>query len=162
MKKLFIVRHGKSSWQETTLADRDRPLNKRGTRDAPRMGERLFRRGARVDLLISSPAKRAMTTAQKIAEEIQYTLPIVESEKLYNATERDILHVIHSLDNSHVSVMLVAHNPGITDLINQIAGRRVDNVPTCGVVQLDYEIDTWDQVGQQKPKHVEIDYPKKV
>ncbi|MBN1479317.1 histidine phosphatase family protein [candidate division KSB1 bacterium] len=162
MKTLFIARHAKSSWKDTTLDDRDRPLNKRGKRDAPHMGERLFQRGVRIDLLISSPAKRAISTAKKFAKEIFYEAPIIKDERLYDATEWEMLEVIHSLANSYERVMLVAHNPGVTDLVNQISGRRVENMPTCGIVQLDYEIERWDQIGHKKPKRFDFDYPKKI
>ena len=161
MKKILLTRHAKSSWKDMSLSDRERPLNKRGKRDAPEMGQRLVQRGIQLDLIISSPAKRAIKTATKLAKEVGYTKKIMREENLYDASEWHILEVIRSLDSKFDKVMLVAHNPGLTDLVNQISGRRLDNVPTCGIVELDYNIETWEEVGESKPEAFLFDYPKK-
>ena len=140
--------------------DREKPLNKRGNRDAPMMGLRLLQSGIRIDLIVTSPAKRALTTAKKIAKQFSFKIEMVQEEKLYDATEWQILEVIHSLDDKIENVMIVAHNPGITDLVNQISGHRIEKVPTCGVALLRYDSDTWQEVGRAKPVAFEFDYPK--
>ena len=162
MKKLFLIRHAKSSWKDKSLADWQRPLNKRGKKDAPKMGKRLAERGAKIDLIVSSPAKRAMSTAKKLAKELGYKKKIVQNENLYNATEWQMLEVIHSFDFQLERVMLVTHNPGLTDFVNQISGRRVENIPTCGIVELAFEVESWRDIGKVKPVDFTFDYPKNV
>src|SRR5437899_11500650 len=105
MKTLFLVRHAKSSWDDTALPDKDRPLNDRGKRDAPKMGERLAKRGVTPDLILSSPAKRALETAQIIAKKLDYKLAdIVVDERLYATGADDLLDVIRKLGAKPKSV----------------------------------------------------------
>ncbi len=119
MKTLTIVRHAKSSWNEQGLSDRKRPLNKRGQRDAPRMGKRIADAGIRPSLIVSSPATRAWTTAQFIAEELSYPVEFLQRENsLYLASLNDILDVIVDQDDGFNSLMVVGHNPGLTNMVN--------------------------------------------
>src|SRR6516164_4541044 len=98
MKTLFLVRHAKSSRDDPVLPDKERPLNERGRRDAPRMGERLAKRGVKPDIIVSSPAVRALTTAELIARELDYDLrDIAVDKRLYSASADDLLAVIHEL-----------------------------------------------------------------
>ena len=162
MKILTLIRHAKSSWKDPTLPDWDRPLNKRGRRDAPMMGERLAGREAYADLLISSSAVRAVATAEAIAAEIEYPADeIVVDERLYGADEYEILEVIQGLDDAWERVMLVGHNPGLTDLVNALSPTGIDNVPTCGIVELTYDTESWALIGRIDPVAVDFDYPKK-
>jgi phosphohistidine phosphatase len=163
MKTLTLIRHAKSSWKNAYLLDIDRPLNKRGKRDAPIMGQRLADRGVSPELIVSSPATRAMVTAETIALEIDYPIEdIVVDERIYMADVRNWLAVIRSLDDTLVHVMLFGHNPGLTDLVNTLSpSQTINNVPTCGVVELDFETDTWASVGDVKPTRMDFDYPKK-
>jgi phosphohistidine phosphatase len=162
MKILTLIRHAKSSWKDPTLPDWDRPLNKRGRRDAPMMGERLAARGAYADLLVTSPAVRAVATAEAIAAEIEYpTDEILLDERLYGADEFEILEVIQGLDDAWERVMLVGHNPGLTDLVNALSPTGIDNVPTCGIVELTYDTESWALIGRIDPVAVDYDYPKK-
>ncbi|MBN1953472.1 MAG: histidine phosphatase family protein [Anaerolineae bacterium] len=161
-KTLTLVRHAKSSWDHPGLPDRLRPLNRRGERDAPRMGERLAARGVEVERIVTSPAARATATAELVAEEIGFPWDaIVVDERLYQADAFDILAVIRELDDYLDHVMLFGHNPGLTDLVNSLSTHVVDNVPTCGVVELEYEIDGWALVGKVEPRSFFFDYPKK-
>lgn len=162
MKKLLLVRHAKSSWKDPSLPDAERPLNRRGERDAREMGKRLAQRSVRLDLIISSPAKRAIATAKRMAKELDSDKRIVEEEKLYDAGARQILAVIRSVDDEHDAIMLVAHNPGVTDLVNQISGERLDNIPTCGIVELTYAVEAWKEIALAKPVDFSFDYPKNV
>jgi phosphohistidine phosphatase len=162
MKTLTLVRHAKSSWKEMTLSDRLRPLNKRGKADAPEMGERLARRGVKVDRMISSPAKRALKTARIMAEKLGYPREeIVEDERVYPGNPRALLSVIRSLDTKLKHVMLFGHNPGLTELANMLGAEDIDNVPTCGTVEMRFNINGWKEVGRVKGAKIFFDYPKK-
>ena len=161
MKVLTLVRHAKSSWKNAYLADVDRPLNKRGQRDAPMMGKRLAQRGYYTDALVSSPAVRALATAEAIAIEIEYPWEeIVVDQRLYGADVTDWLEVIHNLDNVLDHVMCIGHNPGLTDLVDYLAPYQVGHVPTCGIVELTLDVDRWSLVGRVEPAAVSFDYPK--
>jgi phosphohistidine phosphatase len=162
MKTLMLVRHAKSSWKERGLPDHERPLNKRGRRDVPIMGERLAQRGVEVDLIISSSAMRAVTTAEAMAEAFEYAWDeIVVDERLYEAYADEILEVIEEQDDWVDHLMLIGHNPGLTALANYLSSHDIENVPTCGVVGLRYDIKRWAEVEDAEPIEVDFDYPKK-
>ncbi len=161
MKRLYLIRHAKSSWKHQDLDDFDRPLNNRGKRDAPNMGKRLKEQNAAPDLLLSSPANRALTTAETIAGEIGYPIENIEAdEDIYLAGVTTLLTVIKNITNDHHTVFLFGHNPGFTELANALANIRIDNVPTCGIVCIDFEIASWKQVGVGKGTLVSFEYPK--
>lgn len=161
MKTLFIVRHAKSSWDDPTLSDFDRPLNDRGRRDAPRMGKRLKGKGILVDLMITSPAKRAYATCQKIAEVLNFPTDKVKlEEKLYHASENSILNIIRKLNDRNTTVMIFGHNPGLTDFVNSLTNNNIFNVPTCGVATCDFKVNSWKEVGWGKGELTFYDYPK--
>ena len=162
MKTLILIRHAKSSWKNPGVPDRLRPLNKRGKRDAPVMGERLAERGLEVDRVISSPATRALATAEVITSEIGFPWEeVLVDERLYHADAPELLEVIQGLDDYLDCVMCFGHNPGLTDLVNHLSPYYVDNVPTCGVVELRFDVDTWALVGEFEPIEVDFDYPKR-
>jgi phosphohistidine phosphatase len=161
MKTLFLVRHAKSSRDDPSLPDRDRPLDDRGRQDAPKMGKRLAKRDAKSDLLLSSPALRALTTAQLIAEEIGYKRKdIVVDDRLYASSADDLLAVIRALDKKLNRVMLFGHNPEFTDLAHWLASEIID-MPTCAVVEFDFDTKAWSDVGEVKPAKVVFDCPKR-
>ncbi len=162
MKRLTLVRHAKSSWSDSGLSDRERPLNTRGKADAPEMGMRYARLNATPDIIISSTAKRAFTTAKAIAKEIGYSkTKIKKEEQLYNAEVSDWIEFIQALETKHNHVMLFGHNPALTDLVNFLTGPTIDNLPTCGVVDLEYRSRDWKKITQQKPTSISVDFPKK-
>jgi phosphohistidine phosphatase len=162
MKTLMLVRHAKSSWKERGLPDHERPLNRRGRRDAPMMGERLAHRGVEPDLIISSSATRAVATAEAMAEEFEYAWDeIVVEGRLYEAYAGEILQVIEEQDDWVDHLVVIGHNPGMTALANRLSAYGIENVPTCGVVELRYEIERWTEVGDTEPAEVHFDYPKK-
>jgi phosphohistidine phosphatase len=162
MKTLMLVRHAKSSWKERGLPDHERPLNKRGRRDAPMMGERLAQRGVEVDLIVSSSATRAVATAEAMAEALDYAWDeIVVDERLYEAYAEETLEVIEEQDEWVDHLMLIGQNPGLTVLVNYLSSHYLENVPTCGVVELRYDIERWAEVGDAEPVEVDFDYPKK-
>ena len=161
MKTLFLVRHAKSSWKDSSIDDNDRPLNKRGKRDAPFMGELLKEKVVNPDLVISSPAKRASKTAQIIAEQIgYYKKDIIYSEEIYEASSRELVDFIKKIDDKYNSVMLFGHNPGFTMLNNFLSKHYIDNIPTCGIVALEFN-NTWKEIDKNTAKMIFFDYPKR-
>jgi phosphohistidine phosphatase len=161
MKTLFLVRHAKSSRDDPSLADRDRPLDDRGKKDAPMMGRRLAKRGVKPDLLVASPALRAQTTAQLIAEEVGYKRKAIEvDDRLYASSANDLLAVIRALDSRVDNVMLFGHNPEFSDLAHRLSGQFVD-MPTCAVAEFGFDTKAWTDIGMVKPARVTLDFPKK-
>ncbi|BCR06821.1 phosphoglycerate mutase [Desulfuromonas versatilis] len=161
MKRLTLIRHGKSSWKDPDLDDIERPLNKRGKQDAPLMGERLARRGHLPDIILSSPAKRARKTAEAIAEKlgIPSSKQILE-RAIYAAEPSELLALVRRLEEDWQHVFLVGHNPGFTELGNLLADCGLDNLPTCGVLCLDFDVPTWKEVAPHGGTLVFLDYPK--
>jgi len=162
MKTVYIVRHAKSSWKQPELSDFERPLNKRGKNDAPFMGKLLSDKGINADLVISSPAKRASTTAKIIASEINFPEEkIVLDENIYDATGRSLLEIISKTEESYNSVMLFGHNPGLTVLNNNLSNKFIDNIPTCGVVALEFKT-SWNEIRLNSAAgFIFFEYPKK-
>jgi phosphohistidine phosphatase len=160
MKTLFLVRHAKSSWNEPGLPDKDRPLNDRGKRDAPKMGERLAKRNVKPDLILSSPARRALKTAQIIAKRLDYRLEdILVDDRLYAAEADDLLHVIRELGDKPKSVMLIGHNPELTELAHRLSN-KITQMPTCAVAELMFDAKSWSSTGKDKPARVTLYTPK--
>jgi len=163
MKLLYLVRHAKSSWADMSLADHDRPLNNRGKRNAPEMGKRLYSRGILPDLLISSTAKRALSTAKKIALEINYEPNKIQTSRfLFHAGEDDIVKLIRQQENHLDSLMLFGHNPGFTFCVNLLSNAGIDNVPTCGIIAISFDTDSWRDIESGQGKLTFFDYPKKL
>jgi phosphohistidine phosphatase len=161
MKTLYLVRHAKSSWDNTNLSDHDRPLNDRGERDAPRMGKRLRKRGSQPETIISSSAVRAHTTARILATAIDYpTSDIAIDDRLYGAEPKDVLSIIGDLDDGIHCAMLVGHNPTFTALINALGRCDLGNVPTCGMAVLTFPIDSWKNIATIQGTLVDFDFPK--
>jgi len=162
MKNLTLLRHAKSSWDDPELADRDRPLNHRGERDAPMMGQRIAAAGIRPSLIVTSPAVRAWTTAKLVAKEISYPLEFLQREKdLYHAGVDTLLDVIAGQDDGFNSIMIVGHNPGFTDFANILSPDLTGNLPTCGVVSVSLPCDDWN-IRECLPGELLLhDWPKK-
>lgn len=162
MKLLTILRHAKSSWADSLLKDRDRPLNKRGKRDAPVMAERIRRAGIRPSLIISSPAVRAWTTARVVASEITYPLEFLQREPdMYMADLPTLIHIVGTQDNGFNSILMVGHNPGLTDLANFLVPGLTHNIPTCGLLAVRLDTEDWDIRSAEEIELVAYDYPKK-
>jgi phosphohistidine phosphatase len=160
MKTLFLVRHAKSSKDDPTLPDKKRPLNDRGRRDAPRMGVRLAKRDVEPDLILSSPAERALTTAQLFAEELDYKAKnIVVDDRLYASTADDLLEVIHELDDAHKLVMVFGHNPEMSDLAHRLSD-KIGDMPTCAVAEFEFDSKSWTVVGRQAPEKATLHEPR--
>ncbi|HEU0065288.1 MAG TPA: histidine phosphatase family protein [Flavisolibacter sp.] len=161
MKTLLLVRHAKSSWEEPGVSDIDRPLNERGKHDAPEMAKRIKNRKIKIDLFISSTAKRARRTAKYFADEWKVKKEeIVLNEELYLATPSSFINVLEKLDKKYDTVALFSHNPGITELANQLTSVRIDNMPTCSVFAIQAELNSWKDFASAEKSFLFFDYPK--
>ena len=144
------------------LEDFERPLNKRGKHDAPLMGRRLKSQHVLPGMILSSPAKRAAATAKIIAEEIGYPKKrIVYETAIYEAGVETLAELLYGVDNGIQEVMLCGHNPGMTMLAEYLCRTLIENIPTCGIVCIDFAVDTWQDIGGGVGKLVFFDYPKK-
>jgi phosphohistidine phosphatase len=162
VRRLYLVRHSKSSWKDTGLTDFDRPLNKRGKRDAPFMGKLLAEQGIQPEVIFSSPAKRALKSAKIIAEEIEYPLDeIVTCAPIYHASVSDLLELIRDLNDSYYEVMFFGHNPSMTGLVNYLSEFDLDNLPTSGIVCLEFDERPWRKISRESGELVFFEYPKK-
>lgn len=161
-RTVILTRHAKSDWTSEVMTDFDRPLNNRGIRDAPLMGQRLPDKGYIPDLIISSKAKRAGTTARLIAEAIGYPEANIRwVDELYHCHAQTFEKVISQADDTAKIIMIVAHNPGITEYANEKAtGLAIDNMPTCSMVAFSVQIDTWTQFPGMPGVFEFFDYPK--
>ena len=144
--------------------DFERPLNERGKRDAPRMAKRLKEKDIHPGLMISSPAKRALSTSKRIAKILGYPKEnIKEERKLYHPDEDTMLSVVQQLSDKTNQVMLFSHNPGLTEFVNTLMMSDefdIENVPTCGIVALQFESDHWSDIKWGTGKLLFFDYPK--
>lgn len=160
MKQLIIVRHAKSDWGNPNLRDFDRPLNKRGKTNAPEMAHRLVKKQIKPQLIVSSPALRAITTAKFFADTWQMPLAeILEESKIYEANVDTLLKVINNFDNNYDQIAMFGHNPGFTDLLNYLNG-QIYEMPTCSVAILEFPFEDWAMISEGTAKVVLFDYPK--
>lgn len=162
VKKIILVRHAKSSWDSGDSKDIERPLNKRGERDAPFMAKKLQEIVSEIDGSIKSPSKRTTQTSKPF-----FTIFDISSENdltdqsLYHGTVDNILDAIHGLPESWTSVILFAHNPGLTYIANYFGGREIINVPTCGIIIVQSSTADWALVNNENSKIESFEYPKK-
>lgn len=163
MKTLFIVRHAKSSWDSPYLSDFERPLNKRGEKNLPDMAKRFEDTGYSVDLIVTSPAVRALTTAKGFASQLNFTADkLLEEESFYHASAQSIKQRLSRIENEHDSVMIFGHNPGLTSLINSLSNFNLYNLPTCAVCGIQFEFDFWESILHTKGEKFYYDYPKSI
>lgn len=161
MKTIFLVRHAKSSWDDAALPDRDRPLAERGERDAPEMARRLAKRGVEPDLILSSPAKRALATAKIIARELDYKRKDIETDdRLYPGQVSELLSMIHALDDRFERVMLFGHNPAMAELAHHLSS-SITRMPTCAIAEFSFDAKSWSELDSATLSRVTLDYPKK-
>jgi phosphohistidine phosphatase len=145
MKRLLLLRHAKSSWDHPGLADFDRPLNERGLRAAPLMGRFLLRRKIRPDLVLSSPAERARSTAALVSEAAELDAPTRYDERIYEATAERLLEVVSQTEDGVEELLLVGHNPGMEELIELLAGER-PGMPTAALARINLGVEKWGKV----------------
>jgi len=161
MKRLTLIRHAKSDWSSAAVSDFDRPLNGRGKKAAPLMGQRLAAAGAAPDRIISSPAKRARQTAEKIAREIGYPPKKIEyNPAIYEADLETLIDQVHRLDNSHQQVILIGHNPGVSERGQWFTNAAPDWLPTCGLLELELAVKDWSEAVSGCANLLRYDYPK--
>ncbi len=150
MKNLFIMRHAKSSWNDPDISDHDRPLNKRGKRDAPKMGKLIRDQNIAPDLIISSTAIRASKTAELVARGFKYKGETVLDESIYSAEPIDILKILSRCPNRYDSILLVGHNPTVEETIKLLTALPEITMPTCSLVHLTLAIEKWSEINKKE------------
>lgn len=160
MKTLILIRHAKSDWSDFSARDFDRELNARGKHDAPLMGQRLAARDIQPDAFTVSTACRAKATAKLMAPALGFSFADIQwKNELYLASPSTMRSVIRQTADHIQTLVLLAHNPGITELANQLAAANISNIPTCGVVTFELPIDQWAELNHAHL--IDFDYPKK-
>ena len=160
MKKLYIIRHAKSSWKDMTLGDFDRPLNKRGKRDASFMAKLLKNKKVMPDVILSSPALRAKRIAKVVAKELNFSKGIVYKQEIYDADTSMLHTMLKKLDNKDSILFLFGHNPEL----NMLASMYVNfnkNIPTSGIIEIEFDCDRWTDIDTKNAKLISFEYPKK-
>ncbi len=161
MKTIYFIRHAKSSWSDPTKDDHDRVLNKRGLRDAPFMAKALKGKGAQPDLLVSSSAVRARTTALYFAKEFEIPPEDLQIETdIYEAFPQQVLAVVQGLEDRYQEVGIFGHNPAFTSLINAFSQEYLANLPTCGIAKVVAAVDNWVDFDTKHGHLVELHFPK--
>ena len=148
MKTLLLMRHAKSSWDNSELADFDRPLNGRGRQDAPRIGQLLAREDLTPDLIITSAARRAATTAELVALAAGYDGDIRYTRDLYLADADTYLELVRETGDDVNRLLLVGHNPDIAELVSQLAGHD-EHMPTAALAHFRLAIDAWSELSDE-------------
>jgi phosphohistidine phosphatase len=161
MKYILLIRHAKSSWDDPSLSDFERPLNERGKKDAPEMAKRLGDKKLKIDALVSSPAKRAKQTGKHFTKEFDLKKKnILFEPKLYEAGEENFYDVIEHLKNKWDSVAIVSHNPGISSFANSLTETKIDDMPTSSIFAIKIKTDKWNNFRTAKKEFWFFDYPK--
>lgn len=161
MKQLTIVRHAKSSWNNFELSDHDRPLKDVGVKKTNKIINYLKDQSYKPDLIISSTAVRASQTAIQIAVGLGYDKSKIRYEKsIYHAGIDDIFTEVFSVDNKIDSVMVVGHNPTLTDFVNEYLNPEIDNLPTTGTVSIEFDTERWENIVDAKFKVKFVVFPK--
>ncbi|MDX2001204.1 MAG: histidine phosphatase family protein [Chitinophagales bacterium] len=161
MKTIYLIRHGKSSWHYPELNDRERPLKNRGANDAHLMGKLLDKKKIEPDAILTSPARRALDTAIIFADELGFKQNIKIEEGLYFKGMDGILEVIRTANNDWGTVFLFGHNPDFLEFTNTYADDPYDNLPTCGVVAIQYDVKKWEEASHENGKLKSFDCPSK-
>jgi len=160
IRHLLLIRHAKSDWDDPALSDFERPLNARGERDVPMMGERLATSSVLPERIISSPAQRAKSTTEGIARYLALPMQDIEwKNELYLASPATMLDSIRNCPDYVTTLFLVGHNPGISELTTKLCGEVMGNIPTCGIAHLVGEFNSWKEA--DKFRLMNFDYPKR-
>ncbi len=161
MKTIVLIRHAKSDWGNDALLDFDRHLNTRGYEDAYRSSKSLLEKKIVPDCILSSPAVRAFTTAVIFARAFSISENTIKLEKdIYEAKVSALVKVLKNIDNAHNTVFMFGHNPGFTDLFNEISNSDIDNVPTCGIMAIKFNVDSWKNLTDTKGEFLFSSFPK--
>lgn len=161
MKYLHLIRHAKSSWRDPGVPDVNRPLNKRGRASCKLMAEKIAQSGCTFDHVYSSPAIRAKSTIERILEELAITSNSYRTDdQLYTFDHMDLVYWLRELEDETSSIVIIGHNPAFTELNNYLASEELENIPTCGYVQLILDIESWRDIRANSGKQSVFIYPK--
>lgn len=161
MKTILLIRHAKSSWDNFSLSDEERPLNERGKKNAPEMAKRLIKKNIPIDVILSSPAKRAATTAELFAKEYDIKKKsIILVPDLYMASQDAFVRTIRNAPVNAQSIAIFSHNDGITQFANALSDTRIDHMPTSSVFAVKADIQAWSDFQPGETKFYFFDYPK--
>lgn len=156
MKTLYLIRHAKSDWDNSSLTDFERPLNKRGLQNAPFMAEKLMELNFNPGLIVCSPAQRTTSTAELISK----TTSTLYIDSIYEAALDDLIHLINKFPNEYDEMAIIGHNPSITKLSNYLTDDLINNMPTCSIIKVELEIDNWNEIVQGIGTKKFFIYPK--
>lgn len=160
MKELILIRHAKSDWSNPLLDDFERPLNKRGEKNAPFMAKILKKEIQKPDLIISSPSFRTKLTLEYFLKEFEYKGEVIFEKSIYEAPFENLLKVIKNIDDKYKTIFLIGHNPGLNDLANFLLGSFEDNIATSGVLKIDFDTNSWKNISKDNSKLIFFKYPK--
>ena len=161
MKTLILVRHAKSSWDNPLISDHDRPLLEIGKKRTRLVIAKLQEMKIRPDLIISSSAVRAIETARYLAKGVNYPVEMIKTSSVYyTASARELLNEFLDMPDRFNTIMLVGHNPTMTNLTNKFLSNPIDNLPTTGIVQICFKTDKWDQIHLSKIESQAVITPK--
>lgn len=161
MKRLILIRHSKSSWKDLSLNDFNRPLNGRGKSDGPLMAAYLKNKINKIDYLHSSSSVRTFETSKYFINQIQFE-KVEYDDSLYHCSATSILNIISNYSDDYQSVMIIAHNPGLTNLINKITNFYLDNLPTTGLAEIRFNINSWSDIAFENSNLVDLKFPKQL
>ncbi len=161
-KTLYLIRHAKSNSDDPSQSDFQRTLNTRGLKDSPLMAKLIKEKNIIPDLIVSSPALRALSTAEIFADEFHYNKnKIVSDERIYEAAMRELITVIREIKNENNTVMIFGHNPGLSNLANILSNKFLQDLPTCAVVGIELKVNSWSEVERNCGEIILFEYPKK-
>jgi len=162
MKTVLFARHAKSNWNEAGISDFDRPLNSRGEEDAPRMASYLEQSAYVIDQIISSDAARALATATEYKNCLTPDEEIIHKHSLYMASHLDIAEVVQNISSKYSSVMIVGHNPGMSEIVDYYVAGSVQDMPTCSIAVIQFDVSDWKEIKIGKGDLLAFEYPKKL
>ena len=161
MKKVILIRHAKSDWSFPELADFERPLNKRGKKDAPEMGKRLAKLNEKPQIVYLSNSERTRETMKLLSKEAHWDeIDKIEKDWLYLASINEYVKTIEKFHDEFDHVCFCGHNPSITSVVNYLAGETIGNIPTCGVAIISFDVDSWKHVSKGSGHLEHYDFPK--
>lgn len=161
MKTVLFARHAKSNWNEAGVSDFDRPLNEKGNHDAPLMASYLQQCGYVIHEIMSSDAARARATAEVYKTQLTPGVAVVLNHSLYSATQLDVIDIVNSLPEKNSTVMLVGHNPTMTEVVNYYTEEGISDMPSCGVAIVQFEVSNWLDIKSKSGDLLAFDSPKK-
>ncbi len=145
MKQLFLLRHAKSSWDDPNLSDFDRPLNERGQKTAPKMGKVIAEKKVKPEIILCSPAKRTIETLELVIESSKLRSDIAYEKRIYDASTRTLLEVLRAQDPEITSILMIGHNPGLSDLLTELTGES-EHFPTAALAKIQLHIKSWNGI----------------